>query len=362
MPAVFKFEGKEQSHAVKFDGDDIRVIAGDVAQVRIATSLALMPAYDPDKFDFHLLLKPDVKENDSKQVHSKIVGDTVRIGWAIPVLSLVSDQHDHASNEHFLRYAFLAILMAVDLVSAQVEVELSELAEIDILKLLGEDAVILVISKVTLQKGHDFELKRALPSLVSQGYADGASDVEVGSRWLPREQEKDVVKIVLSSKCPDDHDMVAAMLNGFVSSHRSLALQFFYLYQIVELLMERVISIRQKEIADSIIQAGASSAKIRAALEKIVEINSERSKMNLVVDRYARISGDLRELRIDCNKLQVKLGLDVGEGIADYLYPLRNYIFHNFRSFPKDAEPELRAVVTALVIAIPLFLSKFDYG
>jgi len=52
--------------------------------------------------------------------------------------------------------------------------------------------------------------------------------------------------------------------------------------------------------------------------------------------------------------------MDTGESMAEYLYPLRNYIFHNFRSFPKDAEAELRSVVSSLLAVMPLFLARFE--
>jgi hypothetical protein len=360
MPASFAFEGKAQSHNVNFDGDSIGIQVDDKVRVRVATPLRLESNFCPKEFDTYLLVRPDVKENDVKQVFSKITGDKARIGWAIPVLSLVSDQHDFASDPHFLNYAYVALMRAVELVQGPIEVEVSEISEIDVLHLLGENSVVLVISRSTLKDGHDFDLKRALPSLVSQGYSLCAADVDVGSSWIATPEQPSHVKILLSTKMPDDHDMVAAMLNGFVSSTRSAALQFFYLYQIVELLMERVIAIHQKEIADSIINAGTSSSLIRGALERIGELNSEKSRLNLVVEKYARVAGDLRDLKFECNKLKVKLGLDAGENISDYLYPLRNYIFHNFRSFPSDAEPELRAVVSALLASIPIMLSRFD--
>ncbi|MGA6151570.1 hypothetical protein [Stenotrophomonas sp. NPDC077461] len=360
MPASFTFEGKPYPYIVNFDGSSIGVQIDGKVRVRVATPLKLGATSRPDDFDTYLLTRPDVRENDVKQVFSKIAGDRARIGWAIPVLSLVSDEHDSAADPHFLNYAYVAMMKAVEMVQATTELEVSELSELDILNMLGENSVILVISRATLKEGHDFELRRALPSLVSQGYAICAPEVDVSGAWVEVAGHQGHIKITLSTKMPDDHDMVVAMLNGFVSSTRSAALQFFYLYQIVELLMERVISIHQKEIAESILKAGDSSSLIRGALEKIGELNSERSRLNLVVEKYSRVAGDLRDLKLECNKLKVKLGLDAGESISEYLYPLRNYIFHNFRSFPKDAEPELRAVVTALLSSLPIFLSKFD--
>ena len=360
MPASFTFEGKACPFIVDFDGNSIGVKVEDRVRVRVATPLELSATSRPDDYDAYLLTCPDVRENDVKMVFSKIAGDKARIGWAIPVLSLVSDEHDSAADPHFLNYAFVAMMKAVELVNGSVEIELSELSELDILNLLGENSVILVISRATLKDGHDFELRRALPSLVSQGYALCASELDVSGSWIEMSEQQSHIKITLSTKIPDDHDMVVAMLNGFVTSTRSVALQFFYLYQIVELLMERVIAIRQKEIAESILKAGNSSSLIRGALEKIGELNSERSRLNLVVEKYSRVAADLSDLKLECNKLKVKLGLDAGESISEYLYPLRNYIFHNFRSFPKDAEPELRAVVAALLTSLPFFLSKFD--
>lgn len=360
MPVSFAFEGKVLPYTVDFDGESVGVQVDDKVRVRVATPLKIIPAFQLDDFDAYLLTRPGVRENDVRQVFSKIAGDRARIGWAIPVLSLVSGEHDFSADQYFLNYAYVALMKSVEIVQASIEMEVSELAEIDLLNMLGENSVILVISKATLKDGHDFELRRALPSLVSQGYALCAPELDVGGSWVDISDQQPHLKVMLSARMPDDHDMIVSMLNGFVTSTRSAALQFFYLYQIIELLMERVIAIHQKEIAESILKAGSSSSLIKNALERIGELNSEKSRLNLVVEKYTRVAGDLRDLKLECNKLKVKLGLDAGENISEYLYPLRNYIFHNFRSFPKEAEPELRAVVNALLMSLPFFLSKFD--
>ncbi len=360
MPVIFKCGDESRPYTVEYRGDSLFALVSGCEPIEIGSPLALDSSFDLKEFDVYLLDSPDIRENDVRQVFNKIVGDRARIGWAIPVLSLVSDQHDFAADEHFLKYSYVALAKSLSALAEDVTFDVSDFRYIEPLKIFGESAVVLVVSRSTLKNGHDFELRRALPSLVSHGYSSRSIEDDRSYPWVMRDPAAKSITIVQSAKTPDDHDMVAAMLNGFVSSQRSVALQFFYLYQIIELLMERVITFRQVEIADSIARAGSNSSLIKAALDKIGEINSEKSRMNLVVDRYARMGAELGDLRVQCNRLKVKLGMETGESMAEYLYPLRNYIFHNFRSFPKGAEVELKSVVSSLLAVMPLFLARFE--
>lgn len=360
MPVMFKCGDESRPYTVEYRDESLFVLVDGCDPIEVGTPLELDASFDLDEFDVYLLDSPDIRENDVRQVFNKIVGDKARIGWAIPVLSLVSDQHDFAADEHFLKYSYVALAKSLSALPKDIILDVSDLRCIEPLKMFGEGAVVLVVSRLTLRNGHDFELRRALPSLVSYGYSPRSIEDDRSYPWVMRDPIAKSIAIVQSARTPDDHDMVAAMLNGFVSSQRSVALQFFYLYQIIELLMERVVAFRQVEIADSIARAGSNSSLIKAALEKIGEINSEKSRMNLVVDRYARMGAELGDLRAQCNRLKIKLGMDTGESMSEYLYPLRNYIFHNFRSFPKDAEAELKSVVSSLLAVMPLFLARFE--
>lgn len=361
MPLSLTLDGgRAEGRLVRGAGSSYELHAGSFAAPFVCP-LSLPDDVDPTEYDVHIFFAGDVRESDIYQLYVPSGEGGRRIGWFIPLLALESNLHDFAENEHFLRYARAAI----DKFSEAYPLgagEVSELTADNCIKLTAlapESTVLLVISKPVVRQGHLFDLARLYPFLISIGVLDETQS-KCGAAVVPfRRPSGGRMRLVHSSEDFANDRLVGTLLTYAAHAFNNPVLQFFYLYQVIELLMEKIFSIEQDSIISKINQARGEVSKVKEAMDDLSECISEKKRINSIVEKYCRPSPSLSELIRSCRDLNLALGVKEGDTLAKSLYPLRNLVFHNYRAFPEQSLDSLGHINSLLFEAVPRILESF---
>ncbi|NVK73207.1 MAG: hypothetical protein HWE24_06990 [Oceanospirillaceae bacterium] len=360
MPVKAIFEGRNYSLELKEEALSFFLANQLSFDVELKFPLDIYRDYNEGDFDLFFLHKKNVKENEVRQVC--LSKTNRRVGWAIPVLSLVSDLHDYSDNEHFLKYAYIALKLSIsklneDIFSKTLELPIDYVQLSDI---FHDDTVLLVISKETIGENKIFEFEKVTSSLVKHGYVqltsrtpDDAcaisSDEVLNGKINLREASGDIKKISLISQ----------LLNREIAFENNNLLRFFYVYQIVEVLIEEVYLDQQDSLVKAIVVDCGDVNKTKMHLENLNKMMSERTRIKKLINDYTRLGGKLNEIRSACNELLSKLNKDEAEEFHKYFYDIRNFIFHQYRNFPQQLTAELGRVVDEFLIVLPDFLECY---
>lgn|GEM_PF-3585062 len=340
------------------DNISIKNDSGDL--IKITTMLELANDFENKPFEIHFLAKSNLKENDIFQVYSRVT--KARIGWLIPVISLDSNLHDKANDIHFQRYAYMAIRNAIsafnheECFSPTID-SVSE--EIPFSSLFHESTALLILSQETFSQGFSFNIDRAMPSLVKHGYVKLSKANPDNLTLCGIAPEENRIYLENISKHIDSTRLISQLLSSTFAYESTPAFKFFFLYQIIELLMEEVYKHQQQEIVTQLVDSYGDLGKTKELLEKISASTSEKKRMELLICQYSKISDDTANLKKVCNNLLIELNREKEEHFQGFLYKIRNFIFHQYRDFPEDKVDMLNEVSNELLYILPKLLETY---
>lgn len=332
----------------------------------INSPLILNSAFEGKDFLVSFLYKKSLRESDVFQVMDK--KRNCRIGWCLPINSLCSVEHDFFEDEHFLRYAYMGIKCALNSIETpfvQKGVIIDDQEAWLLSDIFDESIALLVISVETLDR--NFDVSDWLPSLASNGY----SLIDATNSGLI--SDADIEYMEVAGKYLDLYSVsefignrvyLKAIYSHLLVFEKNPLVKFFYIYQILEFLIELVLSNEQIKIIDDLASVRNEPSKLKGKISKFGEISGEKYRFNLLICSYcSKCEGgdELNSLIGACNRLLEKLNITGGPRFEDSLYPIRNYLFHQFRNFPdsEDAKNELKNVVDCLIKFVPILLSAF---
>ncbi|WP_040614490.1 hypothetical protein [Oceanimonas smirnovii] len=327
--------------------------------ITIETPINLDKSFEKGDFEVHFLAKKNIKENDIFQVYCR--EKDFRIGWIIPTISLSSSLHDYADNEHFLKYAYIGIRESLKKIDSKIFTNClpEDVNEVLYSDIFHEETVLLIVSRATYKDGYDFNIDRAIPSLIRNGYVSlsvrSPDEIqhEVNSSMNSRLYLEQVSKDI------DSFSLIGGLLNHSFSYEVKSVFKFFFLYQIIELLIDSVYQNEQDKLIDELVGTKGDTGKTKEVLEKMQKFMSEKNRISLLVNQYAGIQGELNDLKYSCNILLQELGRDTSENFEGYFYKIRNFIFHQYRDFPNEGEVKLNDVINDFVNLMPSILCKF---
>lgn len=363
MPLVLNIDGKPTEAQVgRLEDGSYELLCADGTTAPLICPLKLTRELDPSGYDLYVFFAGDVRESDIRQIFVAGKDGDSRVGWFIPLLSLESDLHDFADNEHYLRYARAAIEGLLDVLPQGVVDAMGPVSigsGLSLTSLAPESTVLVVISRKVVASGTNFDVGRLYPYLSSVGILDERQS-KSGRIVVPfARPEGQKLRLVHCGEEFAQDKLVGALLTYAAHAYNNPVLQFFYLYQVVELLMEKVFSGEQKAIVAKINQANGSVTKVKEAMDDLGDCLSEKHRINAMVDKYCDPKPAIYDLVRGCRDLNAALGIKEGETLAKSLYPLRNLVFHNYRSFPDQSLDDLKRINLMFFSVIPNILASF---
>jgi hypothetical protein len=320
------------------------------------------------EFDVYFLAKKDLKENNIFTIHSKQANnESKRIGWLISINSLDSTEHDFSENPHYLKYAYIGARDALK----TADYEQIYLKNIDsnssiVLKfsdIFHESTALLIINKQTLKDNMSFDLDRVMPSLIKYGYTKlttvSPNEIQFCGDLEDALTNKKI-QLDLISEYIKDYCLVSQLLSDTFVYEKKAVFRFFWLYQIFELLIS---DINEKEL-DFFVERIQKLKGQQLEIDKLLrnpkeKFGSEEKRFNLLISKYSNSKSKLNDLKVVCNNLLLELGKDSENDFEAYFYPIRNFIFHQYRNFPDNANELLNEVVNETINVLPDILSKY---
>jgi hypothetical protein len=325
-------------------------------------------AYDIpiSRFDIHLFSKNSFSTNDIFKVRVK--GEI--LGWLFPIQALLNDEHDYATNSHFLPYGFVAYKKLL-LESVLPNVQLNSSEPITLEKLFGENTFVLVLYKTAVSdlrknKNIDFKLDHYIVYLYSCGFTRitatnfntiiSSQSREISYNALNQDDYltlKPISDIIVS-----DLIYINDIIEEILIFEKKELVRFHLLYSLVELFIAKIFeSTFKKVVADF-----TNSADFYESKERLAKITNEKDRIKQLFNNCSSgiDQSHFQSLKTECNNfLNNVFGSTFNLPCAEALYKVRSTIFHNLRILPKGYEANLSQVTLSLEIVVLEILMYF---
>jgi hypothetical protein len=331
------------------DGHFIEIEDGESA-FRVLSPLGLDPAFNPNNFRAFILRKRNVRENEIFQVIDKKLNK--RVGWCFPVQALNSVEHSFTENPFFLRYATVAARI---ILSRKWDGYLDYKAkpndfdrELSVADFFHPSSSIFVVS-LEATNGECQSIRKWLPDFALYGYVacDLSSIDKIQDNLLDIEGRK--LKIDSVSSDLEGEDFALTVLCEDLPFESNPVLRFFLVYQIFELLMERIMRAENKRLIDDLILNSRDALKVKSLLIKINEGVKEEKRINLLNSKYTPSKVPSGEVSSSIDEFFIEAGIDLDKetSISSKIYYLRNTLFHGYRNVRHCKK--LEGVVSSLI-------------
>jgi hypothetical protein len=327
-------------------------------EICVETPLLLDSGFEGREFDVHTLALRDLHENSILEVN---LGGQ-RIGLTVPANALASNDHDHASKMFFRQCAYVIMKKVLKDAAPSLRSRL-ESADLGLPVLFSDlfhdNVCFLLLDKAALRSFDNFHFDRLLPSLAFRGFIPIENCDPDALVWRSALPEHKKLHVSLVSGDVDGAHIVARLYILAAMAGPSKLLQFFYLYQIIEHLLEAVLRHRLPQFARAMMASLAVGASdLHDEFLIMNEQMRERVRLKLLVNDYAECRSSLDELGAAASALLNALHLREQFGI-DAVYAVRNFLFHRARNLPAEDEGTLDAVVEAFAEFVPVLLATF---
>lgn len=339
-------------------------VEGSSAGIRFICPLNLPTDVQVADYEIVVLKNQFLVENSIFQVYE--ASANMRIGWLFPIQALASADHSEAGNEHFLRYATGALLSLLapseDVLSPN-----GELVQIGAMKLsdfYGEDFAVLVLSRAATAGLAGFNMSHYRHWLFRYGYvahnssghaAASASKTESAFRSL-------TVRINLKSISLNLHNdpFLSPLFDGHIDLKGHPLATFLILYQVFELLIERVFQVERSDLLAKISAIGKTVSDAKETVKCFREAISEENRLGMLAStQHLAFQPDWTGLQDSCNRFLQEFGGQAVNHLQGYLYPVRNRVVHEFRSVTPNALKTLSEINSELLVLLPELVTSY---
>lgn len=346
----------------RLDDHNVRVeLVGDGSiQFDIQVPFGINTEFDEKQFTAYFFAKKELKENDIFQVYQR--ESASRLGWMIPITALFSKEHDFADDIHFRRYAYQAIKQCTHYLVSNVldETGLNNLQTNSIGSFFHDSICILIISLDCLKENSSLSIYRRFPSMLVHGYVplSERDPEEIHFEGVPPAGKR--IHTSEISTFVEDVEFINRILAQSLAYEKEPAFQFFYLYQIIEFMISEVSSDRLDTLIEKLSLGRNDTQVVRDCMTEVGEVLSEEKRIGILCNEYCDLERSRHEeLKRISNIFLRECGYDFIGSFNEYVYKIRNLVFHQYRKLPSD-ENVLRDVVREAVPVIVYLLAAYN--
>jgi hypothetical protein len=339
-------------------------VEGSSTTVRFVSPLNLPIGILVADYEIIVLKNQFLVENSIFQVYEDAAN--TRIGWLFPIQALTSVDHSAAENEHFLRYASAAlqsILSPAENISSA-NAEILQRGTMRLSDFYGEDFAVLALSRVATGGLVGFDLSHYRHSLfrfgyVSQGSAGHGAGSASKTETLFRSLTVRINLISISSNLRGD-PFLSPLFEGHIDLRGHPLATFLILYQVFELLIERVFQVERNNLLARVAAIGNTVADAKETVRCFREAISEENRLGMLASAQHLVSQpDWAGLRDCCNRFLNEFCIPPVNHLHGYLYPVRNRVVHEFRSVTPSALNILSEINLELLVFLPELVSCY---
>jgi hypothetical protein len=339
-------------------------VEGGSAAVRFTSPLNLPTDIQAADYEIVVLKNRFLVENSIFQVYE--VAANTRIGWLFPIQALASADHSEAANEHFLRYAtaaLLSLLSPAENVSSS-NGEILHVGETKLSDFYGDDLAVLALSRAVTGGLANFSLNHYRHCLFKCGFvshnanshpAANASKTETAFRELSVRINLKSISVNLRSD-----PFLSSLFEGHIDLKGHPLATFLILYQVFELLIERVFQVERNNLIATISAIGNTVADAKKTVKCFREAISEENRLGMLASgQHLDFQPDLAGLKDSCNRFLNEFGGQPSNHLHGYLYPVRNRVVHEFRSITPVALNILSEINSELLVLLPELVASY---
>ena len=285
------------------------------------------------KYSFSFYYKKDVPEIDYHLVNINVGaggGHPQRLGWIIPLAALTSEDDDTRAFPFLNDFVFWAFcyLLSQDTILKRIAEDRDAFS--DILDTEYPDGCIFIIDKDQMPEG--ITEKHLELSLARNGFFQVPSGYKNPQIVLPKGAELSLTPA--SEIINAEGHYLRDYLDEFLKQHAynsNSFIRFFYLYQIVEILLDAEMIELLRDFANKIENDKATYLVADKALQK----NTDSARFSRVVEHSGITIDQYADLDRVCNAF---LGSDPAKPLKnpESVYQVRNHIVHRFRKAASD--------------------------
>lgn len=280
-------------------------------------------------YSYSIYFKKDIAELDYHLVNVNTGaggGHPQRIGWMIPLTTLTTEDPAILSVPFLNEFAFWAYCYLLGIEDIQNGFNDEDASFGEILEEKYPDGYIFITENTQMPAG--MTEKRYELSLARQGFFRIASGYTNPKIALNRGD--DMVLSPASEIIDGNGNYVNPYIEEFLTQHAYDAnsfIRFFYLYQLVEVLLDAEMVELLRDFADKIENNQTTYKTADKALQK----NTESERFGRVVRHSGLIVANYTNLDSACNSF---LGMNLVN--PESIYQVRNHIVHRFRKAVAD--------------------------
>lgn len=321
--------------------------------------LMVEDSFNPSGFEIYLLTNKYLVENNIYEVCDTTRNN--RIGWCFPIQALGSTEHSYADNEHFLRYAYVAAIKllkdeftnvfkyAPSILDSSVRLKFEDF--------FPENTAILVISLEKIGGETQLNIGGWIPSLYVHGYIPLKHRNPKYISMASYENDGSRLYIQAISQHLPNTSFVELVFSELLAYETNTFLKFFYLYQIIELLIEDVFRNEHQLLFDGVMSE-KDLLKIKDMLDKLRDISSEKQRLHLLISNYITNPFDCSDLKNACNQFLINCGNSVIPDPMTSLYTVRNILFHRYRDYQTNHD-DIETVVSEFITFLVELLQQY---
>lgn len=282
------------------------------------------------------------------------------IGYILPLLALFSNEHDWADQKFFLTFAANSY---IKLIKENIGIEgISTEISIDILNKFNDNLIILILDKERISSTN-FNINQYYMSLYKYGYYR----VENIDEFKTYECDNNNNRVVWPDKnlkiepiCSQFADEAYILTLPKRLNNKNGILKFFYLYQVIEVIIEKILKRELKKISDNYENA-SSGYDLSRQIYSVVEEQERIQK--LFSDEYKVGDFTKTNLRNECNTLiEMLKTTKVKSNASTALYSIRNTLVHNLRLINEDHMENLNRIIEEFEEFIQDILFNYKEG
>ncbi|EJS02223.1 hypothetical protein [Bacillus cereus] len=287
--------------------------------------LKVVEKKDSVDYEIFLFYNEEFAENNIFQVYD--TKEDLRIGWMFPIQALISSEHNHVGNEHFLNYAIIAyekLLMSCSDLTGKIPTyredgsyTLQDFYDV-------ENTHVLILSKSQTGKISDFNVDNYIPSLYQKGYF-----FKKGSNIKKIEDSGARLNLKKISADIENNAFIKYLFTEILVENSHHLIKFSMLYQVVELLIEKIFNKELKLMLDQLSREQKNLFQVKDDLGKL---SKESDRIVKLFNTYTREDGSKSQLLMLCNEFLVGVNRDKKKNAAEALYSVRNVYVHEYRS------------------------------
>jgi hypothetical protein len=304
-------------------------------EIQLSYILDLYDDYNPDDYQINILYNENFAENDIYQIYEKTLDK--RIGWMFPLQALMSKEHDFSENVHFLKYAYVAfnLLLSNEDMSNRKIADYSSKDNYSLFDFYPPNSIVFVFSKQAISEINDFNIVNYFPCLYEYGFI--ASE-KGKSKALTTTETKEKIYIKSISDDVKEEGFILQLFKELLVNEDHHLVKFYLLYQVIELLIEKIFN---KELKNIIDQLSTGSSNLFQVKDKLGDISKEKKRINKLFNNYTSSQQYKTILREKCNILLSNLNREEKDSPAESLYSVRNLLVHEYRSI---LEPQIALI------------------